>query len=211
MDPSSRDVQALVLTPTRELALQVSEAIETMAKHLPQVRVLAVYGGASFVPQLKALSSGVQVVVGTPGRIIDHLDRGTLKLGNLKFLVLDEADEMLRMGFAEDVENILTNAPKTGRQTALFSRDHAAADQAGRRPAHDRPDRHRRQPAVLDRRERPADLRGDPVQPQDRCAGPDHRDQLGRRHHRLHPYQGRRRERRLRADRPRHLRRDDQR
>jgi ATP-dependent RNA helicase DeaD len=121
MDPSSRDVQALVLTPTRELALQVSEAIETMAKHLPQVRVLAVYGGASFVPQLKALSSGVQVVVGTPGRIIDHLDRGTLKLGNLKFLVLDEADEMLRMGFAEDVENILTNAPKTGRQTALFS------------------------------------------------------------------------------------------
>ncbi len=121
MDPSSRDVQALVLTPTRELALQVSEAIETMAKHLPQVRVLAVYGGSSFVPQLKALSSGVQVVVGTPGRIIDHLDRGTLKLGNLKFLVLDEADEMLRMGFAEDVDNILTNAPKVGRQTALFS------------------------------------------------------------------------------------------
>ncbi len=121
MDPSSRDVQALVLTPTRELALQVSEAIEAMAKHLPQVRVLAVYGGASFVPQLKSLAAGVQVVVGTPGRIIDHLDRGTLKLGNLRFLVLDEADEMLRMGFAEDVDRILTNAPTAGRQTALFS------------------------------------------------------------------------------------------
>ena len=121
IDPSSREVQALVLTPTRELALQVSEAIETMAKHLPQVRVLAVYGGASFVPQLKSLGSGVQVVVGTPGRIIDHLDRGTLKLGGLKFLVLDEADEMLRMGFAEDVERILTDSPKQNRQTALFS------------------------------------------------------------------------------------------
>jgi len=120
LEPQRRAVQALVLTPTRELAIQVADAIETMAAHLDGVRVVAVYGGASYVPQLKALAAGTQVVVGTPGRIIDHLERGTLKLADLRFLVLDEADEMLRMGFAEDVDRILTDAPKT-RQTALFS------------------------------------------------------------------------------------------
>ena len=120
LDPRKRAVQALVLTPTRELAIQVADAIESMATHLDGVRVVAVYGGASYVPQLKALASGTQVVVGTPGRVIDHLERGTLKLADLRFLVLDEADEMLRMGFAEDVDRILTDAPKT-RQTALFS------------------------------------------------------------------------------------------
>ena len=120
IDPRLRAVQALVLTPTRELAIQVADAIETMAAHLDGVRVVPVYGGSSYVPQLKALASGTQVVVGTPGRVIDHLERGTLKLADLRFLVLDEADEMLRMGFAEDVDRILTDAPKT-RQTALFS------------------------------------------------------------------------------------------
>ena len=115
-----RGVQALVLTPTRELAVQVAEAIGTFAAHLPAVTVVPIYGGASFLPQRAALRAGAQVVVGTPGRIIDHLERGTLDLSGLKFLVLDEADEMLRMGFAEDVDRILTDAPGA-RQTALFS------------------------------------------------------------------------------------------
>ena len=116
----NRGVQALVLTPTRELAVQVAEAIGSFAAHLPAITVVPIYGGASFLPQRAALKAGAQVVVGTPGRIIDHLERGTLDLSGLKFLVLDEADEMLRMGFAEDVERILTDAPGE-RQTALFS------------------------------------------------------------------------------------------
>jgi ATP-dependent RNA helicase DeaD len=119
IDPR-RGVQALVLTPTRELAVQVAEAIGSFAAHLPAVTVVPIYGGASFLPQRAALRAGAQVVVGTPGRIIDHLERGTLDLSGLKFLVLDEADEMLRMGFAEDVDRILTDAPGE-RQTALFS------------------------------------------------------------------------------------------
>ncbi|RIJ76294.1 ATP-dependent helicase [Nakamurella silvestris] len=120
IDPSLRQVQALVLTPTRELAMQVADAISSMATHMPGLRVLSVYGGSAFQPQQKSLASGVQVVVGTPGRIIDHLTRKTLNLSGVRFLVLDEADEMLRMGFAEDVERILEDAP-AGRQTALFS------------------------------------------------------------------------------------------
>jgi len=120
IDPRSRGVQALVLTPTRELAVQVAEAISSFAAHLPTLTVVPVYGGASFLPQRAALKAGAQVVVGTPGRIIDHLERGTLNLAGLKFLVLDEADEMLRMGFAEDVDRILSDAPGE-RQTALFS------------------------------------------------------------------------------------------
>ncbi len=113
-------VQALVLTPTRELAVQVAEAIASFARHTPAVTVVPIYGGASFLPQRAALRAGAQVVVGTPGRVIDHLERGTLKLSGLRFLVLDEADEMLRMGFAEDVDRILSDAPAR-RQTALFS------------------------------------------------------------------------------------------
>ena len=120
IDPGVPHVQALVLTPTRELAIQVSEAIASFAAHLPRITVLPVYGGASFLPQRAALRAGAQVVVGTPGRIIDHLERGTLDLAALSFLVLDEADEMLRMGFAEDVDAILSKAPGA-RQTALFS------------------------------------------------------------------------------------------
>jgi len=112
--------QALVLAPTRELALQVCEAFERYASKMPNVRVLPVYGGQGYGPQLTALRRGVHVVVGTPGRIMDHLDKGTLDLSKLRFLVLDEADEMLNMGFAEDVETILADTPET-KQVALFS------------------------------------------------------------------------------------------
>ncbi|MBO0610174.1 DEAD/DEAH box helicase [Myceligenerans salitolerans] len=119
-DVARGHVQALVLAPTRELAMQVADAIESFATHLPGVRVLPVYGGAPYMPQQRALRDGVHVVVGTPGRVMDHMERGSLVLDGVKFLVLDEADEMLRMGFAEDVEQIFSTAPAQ-RQVALFS------------------------------------------------------------------------------------------
>src|SRR6476659_2574835 len=119
IDPTP-GVQALVLCPTRELAIQVAEAITSFASALPAITVVPVYGGTGFLPQRAALKAGAQVVVGTPGRIIDHLERGTLDLSGLRFLVLDEADEMLRMGFAEDVDRILSDAPNA-RRAALFS------------------------------------------------------------------------------------------
>ena len=112
--------QALVLTPTRELAIQVAEAFQRYAAYLPKINVLPIYGGQSYGPQLQALRRGVQVVVGTPGRVIDHLRKGTLNLSGLRHLVLDEADEMLRMGFIDDVEQVLQATPST-RQVALFS------------------------------------------------------------------------------------------
>ena len=112
--------QALVLTPTRELAIQVSEAFQRYAAHIRGFQVLPIYGGQSYGPQLHALKRGVHVVVGTPGRVIDHLDKGTLDLSALRFVVLDEADEMLRMGFIDDVEKILRATPAE-RQVALFS------------------------------------------------------------------------------------------
>jgi ATP-dependent RNA helicase DeaD len=112
--------QALVLAPTRELALQVCEAFERYAATSPGVRVLPIYGGQGYGPQLSALRRGVHVVVGTPGRIMDHLDKGTLDLSQLRFLVLDEADEMLSMGFSEDIETILAETPDE-KQVALFS------------------------------------------------------------------------------------------
>jgi len=120
LDPALKSPQILVLTPTRELALQVAEAIQTYARHLPGFQVLPVYGGQNMGQQLRQLERGVQVVVGTPGRIQDHLRRGTLKLEHLACVVLDEADEMLRMGFVDEVEQILQLTPP-GRQTALFS------------------------------------------------------------------------------------------
>ena len=120
IDTSTSRVQLLVLTPTRELAIQVAEAFHTYAKHLGRVRVLPVYGGQSISQQIKHLRSGVQVIVGTPGRVMDHMRRETIDLSELKMVVLDEADEMLRMGFQEDVEWILSHTPET-RQTALFS------------------------------------------------------------------------------------------
>ncbi len=120
LDMSQKTPQALVLAPTRELALQVCEAFERYASHLRGVRVLPVYGGQGYGVQLSALRRGVHVVVGTPGRIMDHLEKGTLDLSELKYLVLDEADEMLKMGFAEDVETILADTPDD-KQVALFS------------------------------------------------------------------------------------------
>jgi ATP-dependent RNA helicase DeaD len=118
--------QALVLAPTRELAIQVAEAFQRYAKHLPGFHVLPIYGGQAYGPQLSALKRGVHVVVGTPGRVIDHMTRGTLKLDHIAHLVLDEADEMLRMGFVEDVESILQQTPPH-RQVALFSATMPAA------------------------------------------------------------------------------------
>jgi ATP-dependent RNA helicase DeaD len=120
LDLAQKTPQALVLAPTRELALQVCEAFERYAAHLRGVHVLPVYGGQGYGQQLSALRRGVHIVVGTPGRIMDHLDKGTLDLSELRYLVLDEADEMLKMGFAEDVETILADTP-AGKQVALFS------------------------------------------------------------------------------------------
>ncbi len=120
LDVDQRPPQALVLAPTRELALQVCEAFEKYAAQTAGVHVLPVYGGQGYAVQLSALRRGVHVVVGTPGRIIDHLEKGTLDLSRLRFLVLDEADEMLNMGFAEDVERILADTPED-KQVALFS------------------------------------------------------------------------------------------
>lgn len=116
----SKAPQALVLCPTRELALQVAEAFQRYAAHIPGFHVLPIYGGQSYGPQLAALRRGVHVVVGTPGRVIDHLTRGSLDISALTTLVLDEADEMLRMGFIDDVETVLAKTPP-GRQVALFS------------------------------------------------------------------------------------------
>src|SRR3954454_23620242 len=120
LDLSQKTPQALVLAPTRELALQVCEAFEKYAAHIKGVHVLPVYGGQAYGVQLSALRRGVHVVVGTPGRIMDHLEKGTLDLTELRFLVLDEADEMLNMGFAEDVETILADTPDD-KHVALFS------------------------------------------------------------------------------------------
>ncbi len=120
IDVSRRVPQALVLAPTRELAIQVAEAFQTYARHIEGFHILPVYGGQGMGQQLRQLARGVHVIVGTPGRVMDHLRRETLNLDHLQTLVLDEADEMLRMGFIEDVEWILEHTPET-RQTALFS------------------------------------------------------------------------------------------
>ncbi len=120
IDVTSTATQALVLAPTRELALQVAEAFSRYGAHLPKIHVLPIYGGSSYSVQLAGLKRGAQVVVGTPGRVIDHLERGTLDLSRVDYLVLDEADEMLTMGFAEDVERILAETPEY-KQVALFS------------------------------------------------------------------------------------------
>ena len=120
IDTGSKATQALVLAPTRELALQVAEAFSRYGAHLPRINVLPIYGGSSYAVQLAGLKRGAQVVVGTPGRVIDHLERGTLDLSRVDYLVLDEADEMLNMGFAEDVERILSETPEY-KQVALFS------------------------------------------------------------------------------------------
>jgi ATP-dependent RNA helicase DeaD len=120
LDLKKRKPQVLVLTPTRELAIQVAEAFHAYAAHMPGFQVVPIYGGQDYKIQLRQLERGVHVVVGTPGRVMDHIRRSTLKLDELDCLVLDEADEMLRMGFIDDVEWILEQTPDT-RQIALFS------------------------------------------------------------------------------------------
>ncbi|MCA9173451.1 MAG: DEAD/DEAH box helicase [Planctomycetales bacterium] len=120
LDLFDKRTQAIVLTPTRELAIQVAKSFQKYAVGMPGLRVAAIYGGQSYDIQLRALNKGVHVVVGTPGRVMDHMRRGTLRLNHLRSLVLDEADEMLRMGFVDDVKWILEQTPPT-RQTALFS------------------------------------------------------------------------------------------
>ncbi len=120
MDLNNKKIQALVVCPTRELAIQVAKEIRKLAKYLQGVKVLPIYGGQPIKRQIKSLKKGVNIVVGTPGRIMDHMRRRTLKVQNLKMVVLDEADEMLNMGFREDIETILKDTP-SNRQTILFS------------------------------------------------------------------------------------------
>jgi ATP-dependent RNA helicase DeaD len=126
IDIADRSPQALVLTPTRELAIQVAEAFQRYASHLKGFHVLPIYGGQSYTPQLQSLKRGVHVIVGTPGRVMDHMKRGTLDVSTVRMLVLDEADEMLNMGFLEDVDWILEQTPKD-RNVALFSATMPAA------------------------------------------------------------------------------------
>jgi len=140
VDPTKRKPQVLVLAPTRELAIQVAEACQQYAKHVKGLNVLPIYGGQSYTIQLKQLSRGAQVVVGTPGRVMDHMRRNTLSLDDLQAIVLDEADEMLRMGFIDDVKWVLEQAPEE-RQIALFSATmprevKKVADKHLRNPAH---------------------------------------------------------------------------
>jgi ATP-dependent RNA helicase DeaD len=120
IDETQPYTQALVLAPTRELAIQIGEELRKLAKYIPGITVATLYGGSSYGRQFEDLKSGAHVVVGTPGRVLDHIGRGTLKLDNVDYLVLDEADRMLDMGFLPDVERILRRTPRE-RQTALFS------------------------------------------------------------------------------------------
>ena len=120
INPKNKNIQALVLCPTRELAVQVHDEARKFAKNNRDIHLLSVYGGQSYDPQIRALKKGVQIVVGTPGRVMDHMRRGTMKFEHLKFMVLDEADEMLNMGFKDDIESILVDTPEE-RQTVLFS------------------------------------------------------------------------------------------
>jgi len=120
LDYQSKDIQALILCPTRELAVQVAEQFKLLTKYQRKLSCVAIYGGQSINAQFQALQRGAQIVVGTPGRVMDHMRRGTLRFDNLKMLVLDEADRMLDMGFQEDIETILKATP-SNRQTVLFS------------------------------------------------------------------------------------------
>lgn len=120
VEPNSRKTQVIILSPTRELAIQVADEIRKLAKYMHGVKVLPVYGGQEIVRQIKSLKTGVQIVVGTPGRVMDHMRRKTVRFDNVSMVILDEADEMLDMGFREDMETILTGTPED-RQTVLFS------------------------------------------------------------------------------------------
>ncbi len=120
IDPKNKKLQAIVLCPTRELAIQVAEEIRKLAKYMHSIKVLPIYGGQDIVKQIRSLKSGVQIVIGTPGRVMDHMRRKTVKMDQIHTVVLDEADEMLNMGFVEDIETILHEVPEE-RQTILFS------------------------------------------------------------------------------------------
>lgn len=120
IDPQIKKPQAIVLCPTRELAVQVAEEIRKLAKYMSDIKVLPVYGGQEIVRQIKSLKTGVQIIAGTPGRVMDHMRRKTVKFDNINMVILDEADEMLDMGFREDMETILTETPED-RQTVMFS------------------------------------------------------------------------------------------
>lgn len=120
VDPKNRSLQAVVLCPTRELAIQVADEIRKLAKFMHSIKILPIYGGQEISKQIRSLKGGIQIIVGTPGRLMDHMRRRTISLDNVKMIVLDEADEMLNMGFREDIETILKDMPDK-RQTALFS------------------------------------------------------------------------------------------
>ncbi|HEX3014035.1 MAG TPA: DEAD/DEAH box helicase [Methanobacterium sp.] len=120
VDPDNKKLQAVILCPTRELAIQVAEEIRKLSKYMRKLNVLPIYGGQPIERQIKSLKKGVQIIIGTPGRVMDHMRRGTLKMNNVKIMVLDEADEMLDMGFREDIETVLQDMPED-RQTLLFS------------------------------------------------------------------------------------------
>ena len=120
IDVDNRKLQAIILCPTRELAIQVAEEIRKLGKYTHGIKILPVYGGQDIVKQIRSLKAGVQIMIGTPGRVMDHMRRKTIKFDNVHTVVLDEADEMLNMGFREDMETILQDTPSE-RQTILFS------------------------------------------------------------------------------------------
>lgn len=126
VDPKNKKLQAVVLCPTRELAIQVAEEIRNLAKYMHGIKILPIYGGQEIVKQIRSLKDGVQVIIGTPGRVMDHMRRKTIKFGQVHTVVLDEADEMLNMGFLEDMETILSELPEE-RQTVMFSATMPAA------------------------------------------------------------------------------------
>ena len=120
IDPDNRKTQAIILCPTRELAIQVAEELRRLAKYMSGIKVLPVYGGQEIIKQIRSLKGGVQIIVGTPGRVMDHMRRKTIRTDEIHTVVLDEADEMLNMGFLEDMELILGEMPEE-RQTVMFS------------------------------------------------------------------------------------------
>ena len=120
IDPKSKGLQAVILCPTRELAIQVAGELKKISKYKTGIEILPIYGGQPIDRQIKALKKGVQIITGTPGRVMDHLDRRTLKMEGVKIIILDEADEMLDMGFREDIETIMKKIPEQ-RQTIFFS------------------------------------------------------------------------------------------
>ena len=127
VDPKLKKPQAIVLCPTRELAIQVADEIRKLAKYMASVKILPIYGGQEISKQIRSLKSGVQIIIGTPGRMMDHMRRKTVKFDNIHTVVLDEADEMLDMGFREDIETILNGVPEERRRTTFLC-DNAKAD-----------------------------------------------------------------------------------